>query len=170
MASRYRRLYLPRCGGFVILCQKHNKTKTALVRTHSGNWGFPKGKLEEGESLEECAYRELNEETGLNPNDINVIENVSFNEINRKGNPSVKLYLATTESLVNLKVYDEGELAIAQWIDIEKAYNILTLKNRKEILQEAVNVMSNYSERQEQETERKEDIDIINGNEWPSLS
>lgn len=32
---------------------------------HTGTWGFPKGAVEEGESEEEAARRELAEETGL---------------------------------------------------------------------------------------------------------
>src|SRR5579862_774510 len=31
----------------------------------NGNWGFPGGHLEHGEAIEDCALRELNEETGL---------------------------------------------------------------------------------------------------------
>ncbi|MBK5269452.1 MAG: NUDIX domain-containing protein, partial [Bacteroidia bacterium] len=31
-----------------------------------GKWDFPKGKLDNGETLEDCAIREVQEETGLN--------------------------------------------------------------------------------------------------------
>jgi diadenosine hexaphosphate hydrolase (ATP-forming) len=36
-----------------------------LRRTASGEWVFPKGHLEEGETLAEAAVREMEEETGL---------------------------------------------------------------------------------------------------------
>ena len=32
----------------------------------NGCWGFPKGKINEGEKMEDCAVREVLEETGLN--------------------------------------------------------------------------------------------------------
>ena len=40
--------------------------KILLVRPHFGHWGFPKGKIQEKESPEACAVREVFEETGLN--------------------------------------------------------------------------------------------------------
>jgi len=36
----------------------------------SGRWDLPKGWLEKGESLAECAVREVSEECGLNPTDL----------------------------------------------------------------------------------------------------
>jgi len=47
-------------GGLV-----ENETGQVLLIFRRGKWDLPKGKLEEGESLEECAVREVEEETGL---------------------------------------------------------------------------------------------------------
>jgi 8-oxo-dGTP pyrophosphatase MutT (NUDIX family) len=46
-------------GGFV---QAQNK---ALLIFRRGKWDLPKGKLDEGETIEACALREVAEETGL---------------------------------------------------------------------------------------------------------
>ena len=48
------------CGGLV-----RNADGKYLMIRRKGFWDLPKGKLEESESLEECALREVNEETGL---------------------------------------------------------------------------------------------------------
>jgi 8-oxo-dGTP pyrophosphatase MutT (NUDIX family) len=48
------------CGGLV-----HTGKQELLLIFRKGKWDLPKGKLDDGESLEECALREVKEETGL---------------------------------------------------------------------------------------------------------
>lgn len=44
-----------------------NHTKLALIYRERGkDWSFPKGHLEQNETIEECAIRETNEETKRN--------------------------------------------------------------------------------------------------------
>lgn len=47
-------------GGLV-----RNETAEILMIFRKGKWDLPKGKLDKGEKLEECAVREVQEETGL---------------------------------------------------------------------------------------------------------
>lgn len=42
-----------------------NEDNEILMIFRRGKWDLPKGKLDKGESLEECAVREVGEETGL---------------------------------------------------------------------------------------------------------
>ncbi len=42
-----------------------NENGKILFQYRRGKWDLPKGKLDEGETLEECAIREVEEETGL---------------------------------------------------------------------------------------------------------
>ncbi len=47
-------------GGLV-----YNETDELLMIFRRGKWDLPKGKLNAGESIEDCAVREVMEETGL---------------------------------------------------------------------------------------------------------
>jgi mutator protein MutT len=52
--------FIQAAGGLVI-----NEKKEILIIFRRGKWDLPKGKLDKGETLENCAVREVEEETGL---------------------------------------------------------------------------------------------------------
>lgn len=55
-------LYTPiDAGGGVVT----NENDEVLMIYRRGKWDLPKGKLDDGESIDECALREVSEETGL---------------------------------------------------------------------------------------------------------
>ncbi len=55
-----------KAAGGVLWRHRHGQTEVLLVhRPRYGDWSFPKGKLDRGEALDECALREVEEETGL---------------------------------------------------------------------------------------------------------
>jgi 8-oxo-dGTP pyrophosphatase MutT (NUDIX family) len=51
---------IPAAGGLV-----YNQNRELLLIFRRGKWDLPKGKLDEGEALEDCALREVEEETGV---------------------------------------------------------------------------------------------------------
>ncbi len=56
------KIIIEAAGGMVL-----NKQEELLMMKRKGKWDMPKGKLDEGETIEECAIREVMEETGLSP-------------------------------------------------------------------------------------------------------
>jgi 8-oxo-dGTP pyrophosphatase MutT (NUDIX family) len=56
-----KKLTLVQAAGGLI----YNENKEILVMFRRGKWDLPKGKLDKGETLEACAVREVEEETGL---------------------------------------------------------------------------------------------------------
>jgi tRNA nucleotidyltransferase (CCA-adding enzyme) len=125
--------------GFIVICDLY----VLLVQSKKGNWGFPKGKIEKGELPFECAFRELREETGLKQNDIIPLDmhTLYLEEKSYTGKPSVRLYLAITEEKIIPKISDIDELKDVQWIKIDEADKYLKIKNRFNILQEAVKML-----------------------------
>ncbi len=59
--SFFKHFTLMQTGGGLIV----NEKKDFLMIFRRGKWDLPKGKINKGESLEECALREVEEETGL---------------------------------------------------------------------------------------------------------
>jgi len=56
-----KKFTLIKAGGGLVL----NEKSEVLMIFRRGKWDLPKGKLDKGETLEECAIREVQEETGL---------------------------------------------------------------------------------------------------------
>ena len=52
-------------GGVIYRDTPDGERQLLLIRDSYGNWGFPKGHIEAGESPEQAALRECREETGL---------------------------------------------------------------------------------------------------------
>ncbi|MBS1588943.1 MAG: NUDIX domain-containing protein [Bacteroidetes bacterium] len=63
LTDELHRLFEPiDAGGGVVT----NEDGGVLMIYRRGKWDLPKGKLDEGEAIDECALREVSEETGLN--------------------------------------------------------------------------------------------------------
>ncbi len=58
----FKKFVLVQAAGGLI----RNEKDEVLLIFRRGKWDMPKGKLDKGETLEECAVREVQEETGLN--------------------------------------------------------------------------------------------------------
>jgi 8-oxo-dGTP pyrophosphatase MutT (NUDIX family) len=63
------------CGVLVV---KGSPIEAFLLMRHARRLDLPKGHLEEGESEVECALRELQEETGIAPDDVELDPNFRF--------------------------------------------------------------------------------------------
>ena len=57
----FRKFKLVKAGGGLVM----NNNNDVLLIYRRGKWDLPKGKLDKGETLEDCAVREVMEETGL---------------------------------------------------------------------------------------------------------
>lgn len=55
------------CGGVIWRVDDKGNPALLLIKqfAHKERWGIPKGHVDSGETLEECALREVREETGL---------------------------------------------------------------------------------------------------------
>lgn len=94
------------------------------------DWSLPKGKAERDESDEECALREVEEETGLRcrlgP------ELPSSRYIDRYGRPKVAKYWAMTVEDGTLRALNEVDAV--EWLSLDDAAARLTYDRDREVL------------------------------------
>ncbi len=110
-------------AGGIILRKYRNSWQLLLIKDMSGNWTFPKGKIEKGESSLEAAVREIKEEVGLF--DLSMVERLSsvLYIYKRKGtvNKIVDyfLFISTIGQSITLQK-DEG-IQDAKWVNVTDA-------------------------------------------------
>ncbi|KAL3289295.1 hypothetical protein HHI36_003725 [Cryptolaemus montrouzieri] len=64
---RKYKLTIPTYGAIFI---SQGNSHVLMMKRYSGNWSFPRGKMESGENPEECAVREVFEEVGLDNSNL----------------------------------------------------------------------------------------------------
>lgn len=57
-----------------------NINNELLMIFRRGKWDLPKGKLDEGETIEECAVREVEEETGIGNLELGSLLGITYHE------------------------------------------------------------------------------------------
>lgn len=95
------------------------------------DWTFPKGKLDEGETLEECALREVHEETGLVCRLGTFLGHTEYRD--RKDRQKVVAYwMMTVENDNGFAVNDEVDEL--RWLDVAGALALLSYERDGELL------------------------------------
>jgi 8-oxo-dGTP pyrophosphatase MutT (NUDIX family) len=101
-------------------------------------WGFPKGRRNNNEKDLDCGLREFQEETGIELNHIQLIENINpYEELfigsNLKSYKQ-KYYLAyTKDDDVDLNKFQKSEVSKIDWFDINRCTNHIRPYNVEKI-------------------------------------
>jgi 8-oxo-dGTP diphosphatase len=118
-------------GGVLFRSSRRAPDKVAVVyREARGDWTFPKGKLDEGESFEEAALREVVEETGITAKIRRFIG--STNYTHRKGRPKIVAYYLM-ESISGEFTPNE-EVDELRWVTLDEAFELLTWDRDQELI------------------------------------
>jgi 8-oxo-dGTP pyrophosphatase MutT (NUDIX family) len=103
-------------GGLVYTPQK-----TVLLIFRRGKWDLPKGKLDEGETLEACAVREVKEETGLSSAIIEKHLTTTWHTYHQDGKLILKeshWYLMQTPLEEALKPQEDEDIESCRWVPL----------------------------------------------------
>jgi 8-oxo-dGTP diphosphatase len=100
-------------------------------RPRYDDWSFPKGKLANGETDEECALREVEEETGLHCELGAELGSTSYRD-GRGRSKRVRYWLM---SPVGEELAFRHEVDTARWVSVTEARELLTYAHDRELLE-----------------------------------
>jgi ADP-ribose pyrophosphatase YjhB (NUDIX family) len=114
-----------------ILINKELKKIGLVYRKKLNDYSFPKGHLEENETLSECAVRETTEETGrdcklISDKEIGVIEYTNY-----EGQIKTYMFLALDKGKTNKKIAEKDKEELV-WVNYNEVKSKLSYQNLKD--------------------------------------
>ena len=128
--------YVKSCG-FIVYKRVNNKRFYLVIRSLNGDFGFPKGHTEPGESEIETAIRELKEETGIEVKIIEGFRRQIEYELRNIPNTIKQSVYFLGECTSDKIICQESEVSDARFFSYEDAIKILTFEETKSILIDA---------------------------------
>lgn len=119
-------------GGVVTRFVAGGRVEVACVyREARGDWTFPKGKLDLLETFEQCAIREVVEETGLLCEIVRFIGTTSY--VHRKGKPKIVAYYLMAAVGGEGTFAPNDEVDELRWVPLEHVRERLTWDRDQEL-------------------------------------
>ena len=129
-------VYEKSCGA-VVFTRINNEIRYLLIRNLSGIYGFPKGHVEQGETEEQTALREVFEEVGLAVELVSGFRIEDEHLIPQKENTIKRIVYFLGEYYNQEYNYQKEELTDAMLMDYDTAMNLFQFDSSKRILTEA---------------------------------
>ena len=131
-----------------VLVNLSNKKIALVYRRDKLGYEFPKGHLEEGETLEECASRETEEETGRKNHIVEKLETLNY--ITGRGEDvQLHMYLAIDDGRTH-EIIDEELKEVISWFRVEEVESNLNYENLKRFWrnskQKVIDLLNNQGE------------------------
>ncbi len=124
-----------RAAGGLIVRERGGGPRVAVIhRPRYADWSLPKGKLEPGESWEQAALREAEEETGYRCELGRELSEVAY--VDRKGRSKLVRYF-------RMKPLDGSfepgeEVDELRWLTLEEAEELLDYEHDRELIREVL--------------------------------
>jgi 8-oxo-dGTP diphosphatase len=120
-----------RAAGGLVVRRHQGVLEIAVVhRPVHQDWSFPKGKLEEGETFELAALREVEEETGLACRLLRFIGHTEY--VDRKGRPKAVAYWVMAAQSGSFA--PNAEVDEMRWVTLDGAFGLLSYPRDRELV------------------------------------
>ncbi len=135
----WKKFVIIQAGGGLV----KNENEEILFMLRRGKWDLPKGKLDPGETIEECALREVSEETGLTGVELKQFLLTTYHTYIENGKHILKesyWYKMISNSKKNLVPQTEEDIQELRWVKSENLQEVLsnTYPSVREVLGLAV--------------------------------
>lgn len=129
-------------AGGIIFKKEGEDFKILLIKDSYGRWTWPKGKLDQGESPQEAAIREVGEEAGLTSVRILGKAGESKYFYRFKGtliSKMVQFFVMETGREEKIRI-QPSEIQGAEWFSPQDALTAVEYKGANELLQKAIEI------------------------------
>jgi 8-oxo-dGTP pyrophosphatase MutT (NUDIX family) len=134
----WKKFVLVKAGGGLV----RNGEGQYLFMLRRGIWDLPKGKLDPGETIEQCAVREVGEETGLQGVQLGAPLLVTYHTYDENGKHILKeshWFRMNAPDMKGLKPQQAEQITELRWVD-EEAMKVLlrnTFPSVRDVIQSA---------------------------------
>ena len=119
------------CGCIIM-----NDDKVLLIKQNQGFWGFPKGHVEEGETEEETALREVKEETNI---DVLIEDQKRYEtQYTLPNGNTKKVVFFVAKKIGGEEKKQEDELLDLKWCTSKEALELLTYEDIKKLFKKVL--------------------------------
>lgn len=111
-------------------------------------WQLPKGIVDEGESIETAASREVREEAGIETDLLTSIEKTEYWFFANQNGERIRYHKLVHWFLMryrtgNVENHDH-EVAEARWVNTGDALKLLVYKNEREVVEKAIMIVNRF--------------------------
>jgi 8-oxo-dGTP pyrophosphatase MutT (NUDIX family) len=120
-------------AGAIVMRVIHGEPYIYIVHRHRYNdWSLPKGHIDEGETLEEAALREIEEETGMQCRILDALPEYSYELPDGQMSVVAMFLMELVQVTGNI---DETEVDMGRWVTIDEAIAAMSYPSIGEYLQ-----------------------------------
>ena len=131
-------------AGGIVIRRTPDGEKVLLIKDRFGYWTWPKGHLENDETPQEAALREIAEETGIS--NLAIIDEIGEQKYSCSSGTSkvlktVHIFLMEASGSDAIKVQTE-EISSAEWVSPDEAIKKIGYDGSRDMLNKALEIFS----------------------------